>query len=49
MRQSGHNEDLLTNASWNFYVALLELCAFAGILFFQTHHIKKCLDNKLIL
>ena len=49
MRQNGHNEDILNSASWNFYVALIELCAFGGILWFQVHHIKKCLDNKLIL
>ena len=49
LRQNGHNEALLENASWNFYASLLELMAFGGILAFQTHHIKKCLDNKLIL
>ena len=49
MRQSGHNEDLLASASWNFYASVLELCAFAGIVAFQTHHIKKSLDNKLVL
>ena len=49
MRQNGHNEDLLNNQSWNFYFMLFEVVAFAAILAFQVHHIKKSLDNKLIL
>ena len=48
-RQKGHNKDLLENQSWNFYFMLVELAAFLGVLLFQTHHIKKSLDNKLIL
>jgi len=34
MRQTGHNEDLLQNANWNFYVMLVEVLAFVGILAF---------------
>lgn len=49
MRQNGHNEDLLENQDWNFYFMLVEVACFFGIVAFQTHHIKKLLDNKLIL
>jgi hypothetical protein len=49
MRQTGHNQDLLENANWNFYVMLLEVLFFVLILAFQTHHLMKTLDNKLIL
>ena len=49
IRQTSHNDDLLASASRNLYVALIELCAFGGIIAFQTHHIKKSLDNKLIM
>jgi len=33
-RQNQHNEDLLTNQSWTFYVMLAELAAFLGIVAF---------------
>ena len=49
MRQNGHNEDLLENQDWNFYFMLIEVAAFFSIVAFQTHHIKKLLDNKLII
>ena len=49
MRQNGHNEDLLENQDWNFYLMLIEVAIFFGIVGFQTHHIKKMLDNKLVI
>ena len=49
VRQEGHNEDLLENQDWNFYFMLIEVGVFFAIVAFQTHHIKKLLDNKLIL
>ena len=49
IRQTSHNDDLLESASRNFYVALIELLAFVLVIAFQTHHMKKTLDNKLIL
>ena len=49
MRQNGHNADLLLNQDWNFYFMLLEVVCFGAIVAFQTHHIKKLLDNKLII
>lgn len=49
MRQDGHNEDLLENLDWNFYFMLVEVACFVAIVAFQLHHIKKMLDNKLII
>ena len=49
MRQDGHNEDLLENLDWNFYFMLVEVACFIAIVSFQLHHIKKMLDNKLII
>ena len=49
LRQNGHNEDLLENQDWNFYFMLFEVGCFGLIVMFQTHHIKKLLDNKLII
>ena len=49
MRQNGHNEDLLENQDWNFYFMLVEVLCFFGIVAFQTNHIMKLLDNKLVI
>ena len=49
MRQNGHNEDLLENQDWNFYFMLVEVACFFGIVAFQTNHIMKLLDNKLVI
>ena len=49
MRQNGHNEDLLENQDWNFYFMLVEVVCFFGIVAFQTNHIMKLLDNKLVI
>ena len=40
---------MLENQDWNFYFMLIEVACFVAILAFQTHHIKKLLDNKLII
>jgi hypothetical protein len=48
-RQQSHNEDLLANTNWGVFVMVLEVSVFCGILAFQLHHIKKSLDNKLVL
>jgi len=49
MRQNGHNDDLLENQDWNFYFMLIEVACFFCIVAYQTHHIKKILDNKLFI
>ena len=49
MRLNGHNEDTLENQDWNFYFMLIETACFMGIAGFQIHHIKKMLDNKLVI
>ena len=49
LRQNGHNEDLLESAKWNMLAMIIEVGAFAGILFVQLHHLKQSLDNKLVL
>jgi hypothetical protein len=49
MRLNGHNEDTLENQDWNFYFMLIETACFMGIAFFQMHHVKKMLDNKLVI
>ena len=49
MRQNGHNEDLLQNQDWNFYFVLIEVFAFVSISAYQITHIKKLLENKLII
>ena len=49
MRQNGHNEDLLENQDWNFYFCMVEVFSFVCVSAYQIHHIKKLLDNKLII
>ena len=49
MRLNGHNEDTIENQDWNFYFMLIETACFMGIAGFQIHHIKKMLDNKLVI
>ena len=48
-RQYAHNENISNSHSWTYYAMLFELLCFLGILGFQMHHIKKTLDNKLVL
>jgi len=48
-RQNGHNDDLLTSYSWQFYMMIIEVVCFVAIIMFQLYHTKKSLDNKLIL
>ena len=49
MRLNGHNEDMMENQDWNFYFMLIETLFCFCIVAFQVHHIKKMLDNKLVI
>jgi hypothetical protein len=49
LRQDSHNEDLKTNGNWNFWAMIIEISLFLAILSYFLHHVKKMLDNKLVL
>ena len=48
-RQYARNDAVSESQSWNFYAMCIEAVCFVGIVAFQLYHIKKTLDNKLVM